>query len=254
MQQLPAVQHQLCLHLPVDAIASSVKTSGCWQESCCAISSLWFTVGAKLCCEMVLWLPAWDTVCSSIQSSVSLSGALASCLKLDNQIVSVSTTAYLTFILPGNCVSPCWARYLIKQAIYFAEILNNLSCFKAWGFEETISHWAPIQFCIYFFSRITFKVMYCVSEWNEVESSCPSLNSCFCHLLMLHLCVYLAVMSARQVNFIESIFSKGLHRHSELQKLKWCLVRESRGKQQNKPRGFFAWAILAALSNITCCL
>lgn len=146
------------------AIASSIKTSGCWQESCCAISSFWFTVRTKLCCEMMLWLPAWDTVCSSIQSSVSLSGALASCLKLDNQIVSVSTTAYLTFILPGNCVSLCWAKYLIKQAIYFAEILYNLGCFSwSWlpealrkpsvtellsSFASTFSAESPSKSCI----------------------------------------------------------------------------------------------------------
>lgn len=54
LKPLPAVPGQLCLHLPVDASASSIKTSGSWQESCCAISSFWITVRAKLCCEMML--------------------------------------------------------------------------------------------------------------------------------------------------------------------------------------------------------
>lgn len=202
----------------------------------------------------MLWLPAWDTACSSVQSSVTLIEALASCLKLDNQIVSVSKTALFNIYLAWKLCLSLLGKVPDKANSEFCWDLEQSQLLQlkltAWSFEETISHYAPIQFCIYFFSRIIFKVIYCLSEWNEVESSCLSLNSYFYCLLMLPLCVYLAVMSARQVNLMEGTFSKGLHRHSELQK--WCLLRESRGKQQNKP-SVLAWAILAAMSNITCC-
>lgn len=162
---------------------------------------------------------------------MSLSEALASCLKLDNQIVSVFMTALFNIYLAWKLYVSLLGMVPDKTNSEFCWDLEQCQLLQlklaAWGFEDIISHWAPIQFCIYFFSRIIFKIIYSLSEWNEIESSFPSLNSCFYFLLILHLCVYLAVMSERQVN--------SELKHSELKKLKWCLVRESRGKQQNKP-------------------